>query len=196
MDSNLEGDVGHHTGSMNDSSLPLSFVFLFFFISVMLSFLNCVSLYVQTLALYRFCIICLCLWPFSLLCHIHVICALLFWCRTFHEEKKPLIYHCTSAQLKGFFNTTTLSYLLSLSVCRVFLHRYGSWARVESCHFPSSFSPRCESFTHFLNRGETRHPIAVRAGQWVILFQRRLELEPLILRISESGELQIPYHLH
>lgn len=68
------------------------------------------------------------------------------------------------------------------------------WPWAESCCPPSSFSPHCESFTlpHFLN-WETRHSIA---GQWVIGFQRRLKLETLIPRISESRELQIPYHLH
>lgn len=71
-----------------------------------------------------------------------------------------------------------------------------SWA--SSCNFPSSSSPLRESFIlpDFLKWEEKGHPIAVRTGQWVIPLQRWLKLETLIPRISVSGELQIPYHLH
>lgn len=150
------------------------FVFFLFFLSFSLfSFLFCMS----TLSLYRryrFCIVCLCLW------------LLVF---SFKVTKKPhnIFLHLVHQQYFTF----------SLSFRCVFLHRYNPSPWAESCYLPSSFSPRCESFTlpHFLN-WETRHLIAVRAGQRVIGFQRWLKLETLIPRISESGELQIPYHLH
>lgn len=113
----------------------------------------------------------ICCFSVSSFCSLCVHSVILLSCVDVTKKPPHIVFHLTSSLL--LCSTLTLSReLLSLS----------------------SFSPHCESFTlpHFLN-WETRHSIA---GQWVIGFQRRLKLETLIPRISESRELQIPYHLH
>lgn len=160
MDSNLEKDVGHHTGSFSVSSLPLSFFFPFicFFFCVCFSyffFLSVSFLYVHTLTGFTDFASSACVFMTFNSYFLRVSFACYFVFVHEHDWKVASIQKCFHI------------YFLSLSFCGVVLHRSSSGARVESCYFPSSFSPRWETFTlpHFLNWEEMRHPIAAWAGQ-------------------------------